>query len=237
MSSSLSSNKFWAVVPSAGVGRRMGAPLPKQYLEIQSQAVIEYTLDSLLSHPSINGMVMAMHPDDNCWAEISLHPDKPLSIVDGGEERRHSVLNALTFLLEKVDENDWLLVHDAARPCLRAEDIDKLIKQAGDDIGGILAVPVRDTMKRSDSDNHIKETVDRNQLWHALTPQMFRLGQLHEALSQAINNNALVTDEASAMELAGYKPLLVEGRVDNIKITHPEDLSLAEHYLKQQGRI
>lgn len=237
MSSYLSNNKFWAVVPSAGVGRRMGAPIPKQYLEINNKTVIQYTLDSLLEHPDVSGLIMVMHPDDNCWDEISLHPNKPLSIVDGGEERCHSVLNALEYLLEKADMNDWVLVHDAARPCLRAEDIDKLILQASDGIGGILAVPVRDTMKRSDNDNHICETVDRNQLWHALTPQMFRLGQLHDALKDALDNNKLVTDEASAMELAGYKPLLVEGHADNIKITRPEDLALAEYYLAQQNRL
>ena len=137
----------------------------------------------------------------------------------------------------KADASDWVLVHDAARPCLRSEDIDKLIEKAINDIGGILAVPVRDTMKRADDDQHISETVDRNQLWHALTPQMFRLGQLHDVLTLALDNNQLVTDEASAMELAGHKPLLVEGHSDNIKITRPEDLALAEYYLKQQGRL
>lgn len=237
MSSVLSNNKFWAVIPSAGVGRRMGAPIPKQYLEINNKTVIQYTLDSLMEHPAVSGLIMVMHPDDNCWDELQLHPDKPLSIVDGGEERCHSVLNALVYLMEKADPDDWVLVHDAARPCLRKEDIDKLIQQASADIGGILAIPVRDTMKRADNENRITETVDRNQLWHALTPQMFRLGQLHDVLTLALDNNKLVTDEASAMELAGHKPLLVEGHADNIKITRPEDLALAEYYLKQQGRI
>lgn len=233
-SESLTKENYWAVVPSAGVGRRMGVSVPKQYLEINNRAVIEYTLDCLLSHPAINGLVLAMHPDDNHWSEIELHPEKPLTIVDGGKERCHSVLNALSFLLDKADENDWVLVHDAARPCLCKEDIDQLIEQASKDIGGILATPVRDTIKRADAEQHISETVDRDQLWHALTPQMFRLGQLHKALSQALDHNELVTDEASAMELAGYKPLLVEGHLDNIKITHPDDLVLAEFYLKQK---
>jgi 2-C-methyl-D-erythritol 4-phosphate cytidylyltransferase len=212
----------------------MGAPIPKQYLEINNKTVIEYTLDCLISHPAINGLVIAMHPDDSWWSEIQLHRDKPMSIVDGGEERCHSVLNALSFLMENAEANDWVLVHDAARPCLRHEDIDKLLDQAGQDIGGILAMPVRDTMKRADGHQHIKETVERNQLWHALTPQMFRLGQLHAALTQAIASQAMVTDEASAMEMAGYRPLLVEGRADNIKITRPEDLALAEFYLEQK---
>lgn len=233
ISESTQNNKYWAIVPSAGIGTRMGAPIPKQYLQINNKTVIEYTLDCLLSHPAINGLVIAMHPDDNCWSEISLHMEKPVRIVDGGAERCHSVLNALKFLLDSADKNDWVLVHDAARPCLRHEDIDRLIDQASHDVGGILAVPVRDTMKHSDAQQHIDATVDRNQLWHALTPQMFRLGQLHDALKQAIDNHALVTDEASAMELAGYKPLLVEGHADNIKITRPEDLALAEFYLKQ----
>jgi 2-C-methyl-D-erythritol 4-phosphate cytidylyltransferase len=237
MPSDSSSPKYWAIIPAAGVGRRMGSDIPKQYLEIKDQTVLEYTIDSLLTCPVLSGVVLAMNPDDNHWAEMTVSIDKPLWVVNGGEERCHSVLNALSFLLEQADEHDWVLVHDAARPCLRHEDIELLIEKAGKDVGGILAVPVRDTMKRSDDDNHVSETVDRNQLWHALTPQMFRLGQLHTALQQALDNKALVTDEASAMELAGYKPLLVEGHADNIKITHPEDLTLAEHYLRQQGRI
>ena len=233
---SLTENKYWAVVPSAGVGQRMGAAVPKQYLEINNQAVIEYTLDCLLTHSVIDGLVMAMHPEDQCWAEITVGAEKPLSIVNGGEERCHSVLNALSYLLQHVDANDWVLVHDAARPCLTHEDIDQLIDQASKDIGGILAVPVNDTMKMADTEHHINATVDRDRLWRALTPQMFRLGKLHEALTQALAQNALVTDEASAMELAGYKPLLVKGRTDNIKITCPEDLLLAEFYLQQQKR-
>ena len=233
---SLKENKYWAVVPSAGVGQRMGAAVPKQYLEIKNKAVIEYTLDCLLTHSAIAGLVMAMHPEDHCWAEITVSAEKPLSIVNGGEERCHSVLNALSYLLQHVDENDWVLVHDAARPCLTHEDIDQLIEQASKDIGGILAMPVNDTMKTADSEHHISATVDRDKLWCALTPQMFRLGQLHEALTQALAQNTLVTDEASAMELAGYKPLLVKGRADNIKITCPEDLLLAEFYLQQQKR-
>lgn len=235
--SSDTNNKYWAIIPAAGVGRRMGSEIPKQYLTIAEQTVIEHTIDSLMGASSLDGIVLAMNPDDNHWAELAISPEKPLWIVNGGDERCHSVINALSFLLENADKDDWVLVHDAARPCLRNEDIDLLIEKLADEAGGILAVPVRDTMKRSDATNRISETVERNNLWHALTPQMFRLGQLHDALKDALEKNKLVTDEASAMELAGYQPVLVEGHSDNIKITRPEDLSLAEYYLKQQGRI
>ena len=159
-------------------------------------------------------------------------------MVNGGQERCHSVFNALLHLLPYADENDWVLVHDAARPCLRKDDIDYLIETlAQDPVGGLLAMPVRDTMKRAGVDGRVEGTVDRVQLWHALTPQMFRVGELFRAIKSALDQNSLITDEASAIELAGKQPCLVEGHAYNIKITQPEDLSLAEFFLLQQGRI
>jgi len=225
--------RCWAVVPAAGVGARMQAERPKQYLPLLGRCVIEHTLQRLLAHPCISAAVVAISSDDDWWPEIKIATDKPLWLAEGGDERCHSVLNALQALSVQAADQDWVLVHDAARPCLRSEDIDELIRRCEvHPVGGLLAVPVKDTLKRADAARNVRETVNRNRLWHAQTPQMFRLGELRDALQQALDANALVTDEASAMERVGHAPLLVEGHVDNIKITHPEDLALAELYLK-----
>lgn len=232
-----SSPKYWAVVPAAGVGKRMQADRPKQYLEIDGRPLIEYAITGLMANPHIEGVVVAISAEDQYWPELEICLEKPIWVVEGGVERCHSVLNALQLLTTQASEEDWVLVHDAARPCVRAEDIAELISQlAQDDIGGLLAVPVRDTMKRAGSNQRVINTEDRQGLWHALTPQMFRFDKLRHALEQALEDESLVTDEASAMELAGYEPLLVEGHADNIKVTRPEDLALAAFYLQQQGR-
>jgi len=237
MSSAKSSQvKYWAVVPAAGVGKRMQADRPKQYLEIAGRPLIEYAISQLMVDPHIEGVVVAISAEDEYWPTLEITLDKPLWVVEGGVERCHSVLNALQELATRANEEDWVLVHDAARPCVRAEDITQLItKLTHDDIGGLLAVPVRDTMKRAGTNQRVITTEDREGLWHALTPQMFRFGKLRHALEQALEDESLVTDEASAMELAEYEPLLVEGHADNIKVTRPEDLALAAFYLQQQG--
>ena len=237
MSSANSSQvKYWAVVPAAGVGKRMQADRPKQYLEIAGRPLIEYAISQLMVDPHIEGVVVAISAEDEYWPTLEITLDKPLWVVEGGVERCHSVLNALQELATRANEEDWVLVHDAARPCVRAEDITQLItKLTHDDVGGLLAVPVRDTMKRAGTNQRVITTEDREGLWHALTPQMFRFGKLRHALEQALEDESLVTDEASAMELAEYEPLLVEGHADNIKVTRPEDLALAAFYLQQQG--
>jgi 2-C-methyl-D-erythritol 4-phosphate cytidylyltransferase len=228
--------KYWAVVPAAGVGKRMQADRPKQYLEIAGRPLIEYAISQLMADPHIEGVVVAISADDEYWPALEIALDKPLWVVEGGVERCHSVLNALQELATRANEDDWVLVHDAARPCVRAEDITHLItKLTNDDVGGLLAVPVRDTMKRAGTNQRVITTEDREGLWHALTPQMFRFGKLRHALEQALEDESLVTDEASAMELAEYEPLLVEGHADNIKVTRPEDLALAAFYIRQQG--
>ena len=230
--------RYWAVVPAAGVGARMKAARPKQYLPLGGRTVIEQTLSRLCAHPRIDGVVVALGSEDGYWPDLGFRCDKRLETVDGGNERCHSVLNALARLSSFGDDRDWVLVHDAARPCLRAEDVDHLIErvESSGAVGGLLAVPVRDTMKRSDDAGGVERTVERANLWHALTPQMFRLGALRDALNGALEAGGLVTDEASAMEWAGHRPLLVEGRADNLKITRPEDLALAEFYLQLQTR-
>lgn len=229
------SNKatYWAVVPAAGVGRRMGSDIPKQYLPLNGRQVIEHTLQRLLDHPQIKQVLVALSPNDEWWPDTTYADHADVLVVDGGAERCYSVLNALNRLSEIAADEDWVLVHDAARPCLRGSDIDYLIEQLDDHpVGGILGMPVRDTMKRADESGQIRETVCREGLWHAFTPQMFRFGTLHQALSQALEQSLQVTDEASAIELAGYSPRLIEGHPDNIKITRSEDLALAAFYLK-----
>ena len=230
-----SSVKYWAVVPAAGVGRRMQSDIPKQYLKLDKQTVLEHTLQQLLQHTAISGAVVAISEGDPYWSKQQIKSDKPVLQAEGGAERCHSVLNALYVLSQQADDNDWVLVHDAARPCLRQQDVSRLIDSLSEDeVGGLLAIPVRDTMKRAEENCRVIDTVERNGLWHALTPQMFRLGLLRNALEQAIEDEALVTDESSAMEIAGYQPLLIEGSADNIKITRPEDLSLATFFIQQQ---
>ncbi|MCW9024519.1 MAG: 2-C-methyl-D-erythritol 4-phosphate cytidylyltransferase [Gammaproteobacteria bacterium] len=230
-----SSLNYWAIVPAAGVGSRMNAGLPKQYLPLCGEAVISHTLKRLAKHPAISGLMVAVSENDTFWDELDFELDKPLYSTQGGSERCYSVLNALRALANYADDNDWVLVHDAARPCVRSEDIHRLIDSLKDDVvGGLLAMPVKDTMKRATENHSVIDTVDRSNMWHAFTPQMFRLGMLREALERAIENNDLVTDEASAIELSGLQPRLIEGHADNIKITRPEDLVLAEFYLQQQ---
>lgn len=235
--------KCWAVLPAAGIGARMVANCPKQYLPLAGRTVIEHSLDALLNHPSISGAVIAISETDAYWADLAYQHSKPLHMVPGGAERCHSVLNALLVLKGIAAQGDWVLVHDAARPCVRQDDISLLIDRCqSHPVGGILAVPVKDTIKLSAkqtaklavNNSQITKTVDRNSLWHAQTPQMFRLGMLHEALEKALSEGVLITDEASALEHVGKQPLLVEGHADNLKITRPEDLALAEFYFSQR---
>jgi len=229
--------KYWAVIPAAGVGRRMQSAIPKQYLKLQGRTVLEQAVHRLAAVPRIEAMVIAVATEDPYWPKQRFDVLPRVMRAPGGNERCHSVLNALSVLKEYgAAAEDWVLVHDAARPCVRRQDIEDLIeKVSANTHGGLLAIPVQDTMKLMDERQCVAQTVDRNQLWHALTPQMFRLQELQTAILAALNDDYLVTDEASAMEHAGYHPLLVEGRGDNIKITRPEDLALAEFYLQNQG--
>lgn len=227
----------WALVPAAGVGKRMGANLPKQYLQLHGRSLLDHTLERLLGHPQIDGLCLALSSDDGWWPDSGFYRDSRVMRVDGGSERCHSVLNGLRALSQYGHEEDWVLVHDAARPCLRRSDLDRLIAEAGaHPVGGLLGRPVHDTMKRAGPGNLVTATVPRDDLWHAYTPQMFRLGALRQALDRALERGQWVTDDASAMELAGHQPLLVEGAGDNLKITRPEDLALASFYLGQQQR-
>jgi 2-C-methyl-D-erythritol 4-phosphate cytidylyltransferase len=227
------STKFWAVVPAAGVGKRMNADRPKQYLELADKAVIEHTLYRLLSAKVFEAVSVAISIEDPYWPELEVSKHPKVITAAGGKERADSVLSALKSIRALASDEDWVLVHDAARPCITATDIQFLIDSLrNDEVGGILALSSHDTLKDVDGKN-ILGTLDRSHIWRALTPQMFRYGSLKHALESAEGNPA-ITDEASALELQGLQPKIVEGRPDNIKITRPEDLALAQFYMEQQ---
>ena len=217
---------FWAVIPAAGVGARMAADRPKQYLQLGGRTILEHSLGCFLDHPQLKGLVVSLAVDDPYWPNLACAGDPRIQRADGGSERSGSVLNALLQLNALgASDDDWVLVHDAARPNLSREDLDHLLAElAHDPVGGLLAVPARDTLKRVDKHGRVVETIDRSLIWQAYTPQMFRLGALHRALADSLVADAVITDEASAMEWSGQAPRLVEGRADNIKVTRPEDL-------------
>lgn len=222
----MTSVPFWVVIPAAGVGSRMQADRPKQYLPLGDRVLIEHTLDCFLGHPDLLGLVVCLSEDDTFWGHLDFACDPRITKASGGRERANSVLNGLDRLLAKgADLGDWVLVHDAARPNLSADDLHKLLTTLQrDPVGGLLAVPVRDTLKQADAQGRVRATPDRRHFWQAYTPQMFRLGMLRDALAGGLEAGALITDESSAMEWAGHAPRLVEGRSDNIKVTRPEDL-------------
>ncbi|MEJ2115237.1 MAG: 2-C-methyl-D-erythritol 4-phosphate cytidylyltransferase [Gammaproteobacteria bacterium] len=225
--------RYWAIIPAAGTSQRMGAETPKQYLPLADTTVIEASLSNFLCHPKVAGIVVALHADDQYWNTLALKHNEKIHTVMGGESRAESVYNAIRYLENTPAANDdFLLVHDAARPCLRKTDLDLLIQQLEqDDVGGILASPVCDTLKiieqQAETNNIVCKTPDRKKIWRAFTPQMFRLSTLKNALTHCKKNNIIVTDEASAVEALGLPVKLITGQSDNIKITNPEDLVLA----------
>jgi len=225
-------SRFVALVPAAGSGSRMGGTLPKQYLPLLGRPLIAHTLSALASHTRIDRVVLVLSPDDAHWASLKFDSDKLTVLRCGGETRAQSVTNGLQSLADVLKPEDWLLVHDAARPCLRQDHLDKMLEVLADDpVGGILAMPVADTLKRAGPDQRIAETVPRESLWQAQTPQMFRHALLLEALKKA---GGQVTDEASAIEKMGLKPKLVEGDARNLKVTYPRDLELASLILQNR---
>ena len=226
--------RFWAVVPAAGRGVRMGSEMPKQYLPLAGRTVIEHTLECLLAQARITAVTVAVANEDTCIRRCLARAwSKPVKLVRGGAQRAHSVLNALDSLHAELHVDDWVLVHDAVRPCLHAEDLDKLMRTLERDaVGGILAAPLADTVKQVAEDGTIQSTPDRQKLWRAFTPQMFRFGLLRNALQTALDAGRVPTDEAAAMETAHPGQVrVVEGRSDNIKITRPADVVLAEAIL------
>jgi 2-C-methyl-D-erythritol 4-phosphate cytidylyltransferase len=226
---------IWAIVPAAGVGSRLGGPVPKQYLPLLGRTVVERSIDCLLALAGVTRVVVAIGADDVYWQKLPIAQHPRVTVVTGGSERQTSVLNALRSILAEANSDDWVIVHDAVRPCVKSDDIDNLIHRVKDDeVGGLLAATMDNTVKRatkSELSIRVAETLDRSQLYNALTPQMFRIEKLFNALSEAAEQSAPVTDEASAMERMGWAPLLVEGCKTNIKITHSSDLLLAEAIL------
>lgn len=228
--------RCWGVLPAAGIGSRMGGELPKQYLELSGATLLEHSLRSLLASEQVTAVMVALHPDDRHWNALALSADKRVHTTVGGAERCDSVLAALVALGALADDEDWVLVHDAARPCLQLADLDALIDTVtGAGIGGILAEPVVDTVKLADGRGRVRRTLDREALWRAQTPQMFALGALRGALEAARNSGLAVTDEAAAMEMAEQPVQLVTGSSRNLKVTVPADLELADWYLSQGG--
>jgi len=231
---------IWAIVPAAGSGSRMQSAVPKQYLLLNDRPVIQYSLERLCAHVRVRGVFVGISVGDSHWnglARMLGHLSALLGTFSGGSTRALTVLNGLRTLEGRAQPQDWVMVHDAARPCLRLQDIDLLIGAAMNHAdGALLALPVSDTVKRADDTGRVAETISRTNLWRALTPQMFRIDRLRQALEAALARGVEPTDEAAAIEAAGGRPLIVPGHPDNIKITVPEDLPLAELFLARQKR-
>lgn len=227
----------WAVVPAAGRGTRFGCNIPKQYQPLAGRAVIEWALAPFLDHPSIVGVVVALAADDSHWVGLEVSGHERVSTVPGGDQRADSVANALDWLAGRAAASDRVLVHDAARPCLHRRDLDRLIREGlSEPDGALLAAPVTDTLKRGDAWGRVVDTLARARVWRALTPQMFPIGALRRALRRPGPNGADLTDEAMAMERAGFHPRLVAGDPGNIKITSQADLALAGRLLARGPR-
>lgn len=222
--------QFWVIIPAAGTGQRMKANKPKQYLMLGNKTILEHTINCFIEHPQLKGLIICLAEHDGYWPTLQIqHPLIHQTL--GGKERAHTVLAGLESLQNKANANDWILVHDAARPNLQRADLDRLLTSVKDDpIGGILATPAKDTLKQIDQNGRIQSTLDRSSIWQALTPQMFHYQSLLQALRLAISQHHTITDEASAMELSGFFPRLIEGRADNIKVTNPEDIQQLAPY-------
>jgi 2-C-methyl-D-erythritol 4-phosphate cytidylyltransferase len=231
---------IWAVLPAAGIGRRMGSTIPKQYLTIDGVPLILHALRRLSAVSEIQIIIVVIHSEDNQWAKLQKSIGEEFKnriiTVRGGDERYQSVLNGLTAVAEFADKDDWVLVHDAVRPCVRTSDIESLISKVSlHPVGGLLGSAVDNTLKKVGADLTVIETVDRESYWNALTPQMFRFAQLKASIEAVLASGEQVTDEAAAMEVAGFKPIMIAGSKDNIKITVESDLLLASQILKTQA--
>ena len=223
---------FHLIIPAAGAGSRMGDVLPKQYLRLAGKPMIAHTIQVFFNHPRIASIHLALNPADEFWRSLTLEPASKLKLhYTGGESRATTVLNTLNAI--DVAGNDWILVHDAARPGLTHQMLDKLLSELEHDpVGGLLALPLADTLKQSDAFNHVAKTIPRAQLWQAQTPQMFRYSLLKLALT-AYNGQS--TDEAEAVEALGLQPKLVQGELRNLKVTYPQDLALLEVLLLSEN--
>ena len=224
--------RLWAVVPAAGTGTRLGAAVPKQYLNLLGRPILVHTLARLCSFPGLSGLVLGLAPGDRHWPALQWRHPRLLTSYIGAPTRAATVLAGLDALSNHARPDDWVLVHDAVRPCVRHDDIARVVA-AAEPAGALLALAVTDTLKRADGSGHVLETVTRADLWRALTPQVFRYERLRAALHAAAGHE--VTDEAAAVERLGDRPRLVAGAADNIKITVPADMALAEMFLHRQA--
>ena len=228
--------KLWAVVPAAGQGRRVGGAVPKQYREIAGMPVLAHTLKRLAAIQQIDATFVGISETDNRWHNLPLPPGMQVACYTGGQSRAETVWLGLQALQACVGTSDWILVHDAARPCVQVEDIDALISAVVPSMdGGLLAVPVTDTIKVASQDSTTKQTVDRRMLWRAQTPQLFRFSVLYTALQAVLHDLESISDESAAVEKLGLKPLIVQSAERNIKITNDKDLQLAEFFLSKQS--
>lgn len=229
--------KLWAVIPAAGSGSRFSKTELKQYQVIQNKTVLEHTVQRLNKLP-LQGYVLAVGEQDDFVHTLSFAHAERVHLCLGGAERVNSVLNALQYLSTIASDEDWVFVHDAARPCVSTECLEKLVATAIEqNSSAILAVPVRDTLKYVNEGVKISHTVDRANLWQAQTPQIAKLGVLQYAIEQALQSGVQITDEASALEHVGVAVQVVQGRADNIKITYPDDLELAKLILASQSSL
>jgi 2-C-methyl-D-erythritol 4-phosphate cytidylyltransferase len=224
--------RYFLVIPAAGSGRRFASAVPKQYAPLGSSTVIEHALAPFEADADCAGIAVALAAGDTDWPAIAARRTRLIETTEGGEQRAHSVRNALRALATRVREDDWIMVHDAARPCFAAADLALLKRElSSHPVGGLLAVPLADTLKRAlepaSHVTHVDSTLDRDGLWRAATPQVFRFGMLLRALAAALASGRLPTDEAQAIEWSGQRPRLVAGRADNIKVTTADDLALA----------
>jgi 2-C-methyl-D-erythritol 4-phosphate cytidylyltransferase len=227
---------MWCVIPAAGSGRRFGGDVPKQYQLLMGQPVLAWTLSRLASHPAVDGLMVVVAAGDAWWPGWTEVAGKPVRTAIGGAERSHSVLAGLHALAGMPEAGPWVMVHDAARPCVRPADLDALVARGtADPVGAILAGRCRDTMKEADGEGRIRATLPRERLWRAFTPQLARRERLQIALETCGQHGRVPTDEAEALETIGEFPMLVEGYEDNLKITSPSDLALAEGILRAQG--
>ena len=228
--------KLWAVVPAAGQGRRVGGAVPKQYLEIAGMPVLAHTLKRLAAVQEIDATFVGISETDSHWHNLPLPPGMQVACYTGGQSRAETVWLGLQALQKCASADDWVLVHDAARPCVQVEDIDTLISAVvPSSEGGLLAVPVTDTIKVANQDSTAKQTMDRRMLWRAQTPQLFRFSVLYTALQAVVHNLESISDESAAVEKLGLKPLIVQSDERNIKITNSKDLQLAEFFLGKKA--
>lgn len=226
--------RLWLIVPAAGIGSRMQADRPKQYLTIGGRLLLDITLQRLLGFQAFESLWLALHPEDEWWHGAESASRAEINVYTGGVERVDSVCRGLDAIRETAAPDDWVFVHDVARPCVRYDDLARLLSALEDEpVGALLGAPVSDTVKRVGDSERVMETVPRSGLWRAFTPQVFRFALLDEALREASRKGVLVTDEASAVEALGHRPRMVEGHTDNIKVTVPADLAMAAWTLER----